>query len=562
MSHISIQSQRFIYRQQSQIQTQHSKTLEKLSSGLCINRAGDNAAGLSISESMRVQIRGLNQATRNIQDGISLIHVADSAMNEMQAILTRCSELSVQALNGTYNTDDLLTIQQELNQLTAELEEIYWTTSFNEIPLLQGSSVKTVNKSETVITQVEIEESIFETKGELPSWVSGSGFGYLKTDGITFNETFYNTSVDRIVCEDGTEVTSFKTASGVFYQQGSTRVDSSVSGATSTLTVKGEDGLSYTIYRTHSPFQQEQTHAGSFLDFSGLDQGQDWKDLVGTGFQTTCCSCEKRYSLKFTDGASGRIKDGDHFIYEIDISNVQSSAELLERIQTVLQNYGQTETRVDDKGQSWDVVVPENHFTGFSVEKDVNGQPTGRLLVYDFPNSTYTRKPNPTKEQGIFASGYYESTIVKNYQDVLTTVTTPVQVNGKDLILQVGEEDHEKLVVELPDLHLDELTLTGNVDILTDQASRLKTQTAFLKAKDVVNGERGRMGAIQNRLDSLFNRTQIEHENLSQAESRIRDTDYGKELIAQAKQSLLLTSTQSLFHQATLSSERVLQLLQ
>ncbi|KEI76701.1 flagellin [Clostridium botulinum B2 128] len=116
-----------------------AKAMEKLSSGLRINRAGDDAAGLSISEKMRAQIRGLDQASRNAQDGISLIQTAEGALNETHSILQRMRELSVQAANDTNVTVDRAAIQAELTSLTSEIDRIASTTQFNEKKLLDGS---------------------------------------------------------------------------------------------------------------------------------------------------------------------------------------------------------------------------------------------------------------------------------------------------------------------------------------------------------------------------------------------------------------------------------------
>ncbi len=114
------------------------KSMEKLSSGLRINRAGDDAAGLSISEKMRAQIRGLDQASRNSQDGISLIQTAEGALQETQNILQRMRELAVQAANDTNVTADRTAIQAELTTLTSEIDRIANTTQFNEKNLLNG----------------------------------------------------------------------------------------------------------------------------------------------------------------------------------------------------------------------------------------------------------------------------------------------------------------------------------------------------------------------------------------------------------------------------------------
>jgi len=115
------------------------KTLEKLSSGLRINRAADDAAGLAISEKMRAQIRGMKQAIRNAQDGISFIQTAEGALNETHAILNRMRELAVQASNGIYTESDKQKLQEEFTQLYDEIDRIALTTEFNTKKILSGS---------------------------------------------------------------------------------------------------------------------------------------------------------------------------------------------------------------------------------------------------------------------------------------------------------------------------------------------------------------------------------------------------------------------------------------
>lgn len=126
--------------------TNQTKALEKLSSGLRINRAADDAAGLSISEKMRGQIRGLQQAQKNAQDGISLIQTAEGALNEVSSMLVRMKELAVQKANGTYNSNDTSNIDEELKALITEIGNIKDKTSFNDKKLLNGS-----------VTSVEIQ---------------------------------------------------------------------------------------------------------------------------------------------------------------------------------------------------------------------------------------------------------------------------------------------------------------------------------------------------------------------------------------------------------------------
>ncbi len=127
------------HRQLSTNTVNQSKSIEKLSSGLRINRAGDDAAGLAISEKMRGQIRGLDQASRNAQDGISMIQTAEGGLNEVHSILQRMRELTVQASNDTNTTDDRTSIGDEIDQLTQEINRISNTTTFNGKGLLNGN---------------------------------------------------------------------------------------------------------------------------------------------------------------------------------------------------------------------------------------------------------------------------------------------------------------------------------------------------------------------------------------------------------------------------------------
>ncbi|MBS4195510.1 flagellin N-terminal helical domain-containing protein [Lederbergia citri] len=128
------------YRNLSQTMGSTSKSLEKLSSGLRINRAADDAAGLAISEKMRSQIRGLGMAERNALDAVSLIQTAEGALNETHAILQRMRELSVQAANGTLEDEDRGSIHLEIEQLREEIDRIAETTQFNQKVLLNGAT--------------------------------------------------------------------------------------------------------------------------------------------------------------------------------------------------------------------------------------------------------------------------------------------------------------------------------------------------------------------------------------------------------------------------------------
>jgi flagellin len=140
--------------------TATGKNMEKLSSGLRINRAADDAAGLAVSEKMRGQIRGLEQAQRNVQDGISFVQTGEGAMNEVSSMLTRMKELNVQKLNGTYSSTDKSNIDQELTALGTQIDSIMSDTKFNGIKVTAGASIQS-NDSVQVISIGSITTSSF-----------------------------------------------------------------------------------------------------------------------------------------------------------------------------------------------------------------------------------------------------------------------------------------------------------------------------------------------------------------------------------------------------------------
>lgn len=133
------------------------KNMEKLSSGLKINRAADDAAGLAVSEKMRGQIRGLEQAQRNVQDGISFVQTAEGAMNEVSAMLTRMKELNVQALNGTYSSTDIDNIELEVNELRSQISSIMADTKFNGINIQSGTQTQVAIQADDATQVINID---------------------------------------------------------------------------------------------------------------------------------------------------------------------------------------------------------------------------------------------------------------------------------------------------------------------------------------------------------------------------------------------------------------------
>jgi flagellin len=179
------------HRQLGINQTNSSKSMERLSSGMRINRAGDDAAGLAISEKMRGQIRGLKQAQRNAQDGISLIQTAEGALNETHAILQRMRELATQAATDTNTPTDRGEIQKEINQLAEEISRISNTTEFNTKNLMAGGLNNTfhigANQGQNVSLTIAAmdAQSLGVAAAKIATTIDGAAVGITGIDSVT-----------------------------------------------------------------------------------------------------------------------------------------------------------------------------------------------------------------------------------------------------------------------------------------------------------------------------------------------------------------------------------------
>ena len=182
-----------------------SKSTEKLSSGYKINRAADDAAGLTISEKMRKQIKGLDRASTNAQDGVSAVQTAEGALTEVHSMLQRMNELATQSANGTNSTDDRQAIQSEITQLTTEIDRVAETTKFNETYLLKGDTATSKN--------VDFYKSGYAVKDKTSLYLKGSATaltGSVLADAIARGEKLYTadstgTQDDTTLAKKGSE---------------------------------------------------------------------------------------------------------------------------------------------------------------------------------------------------------------------------------------------------------------------------------------------------------------------------------------------------------------------
>jgi len=269
------------YRQLTANSASGQKSIEKLSSGLRINRAGDDAAGLAISEKMRGQIRGLEQASRNAQDGISLIQTAEGALNETHSILQRMRELAVQAANDTNNNTDRGEIQKEIDQLISEIDRISTDTEFNTKKLLNGSMGKTysvaANNFDYSLQNIRIVGSDITTGSyTLTATAMGTDTVTMSNQTVDSSSTF---AAANITVADGTKFGSYVlnvtnndgiTADFVLVGSDGTEIDGGNQAVDSNLTIGGITFAFGTVDTDQDgSIEFSLTNAGIEIDLSG-----------------------------------------------------------------------------------------------------------------------------------------------------------------------------------------------------------------------------------------------------------------------------------------------------
>jgi flagellin len=297
-----------------------AKSTEKLSSGYRINRAADDAAGLSISEKMRKQIRGLDQASTNAEDGVSAVQTAEGALTEVHSMLQRMNELAVQAANGTNSVSDRDAIQAEIKQLTTEIDRVAETTKFNETYLLKGSSGTTTEYIEGRDAGLDYQtfvdgEKVATMKIDLSAGksvtVGGQVYNIIRSDGADGLETIQKAiaaGADTVIVngttytkgEDAEGNTIYDAGTGSTYQAGE-------------LAAKIQDGTSVTI--------DGATYIARDYNSSSNKKAEDVSELIITALEQAnnigVTKTEYNSKAKFIERSGDGTDDKDVFKYEI-----------------------------------------------------------------------------------------------------------------------------------------------------------------------------------------------------------------------------------------------------
>ena len=479
------------FRQLGMNNNQVSKSLEKLASGYRINRAGDDAAGLAVSESMKAQITGLEAASSNSQDAISLVQTAEGALTEVHDMLNRMVELSTKAANGTYTDAQRGNYQDEIKELQEEIDRISKTTEFNGQKLLDGSVGSTSNGMPIAVT-------------DITGKVNGTALGA------------------------GTDVTAVATVVGT---TGSAVDFGSVSGdiASITISYRDEDGNNKTVTVEY------QVTGNSGTTMTNVTNALSGNKEFSDAFTVTAKGTTGLTFTAKTQGAAPTVSS-----VTVNTKNSSSTAKL------------ETTTEGKDATKS---------FAIGSTFKE------GDSLTIDGKTYTYVKDANGSdgKSFSDIASLVIaaDANGVKLDVDATNAVTaTKTGGSGDGLSFQVGAtaDADNILTLNVADMSA---TALGVADVDVSKVS--SAQAAIDKinsAIDTVSKTRSGLGAMQNRLEHTINNLDTTAENLSAANSRIRDTDMAKEMMQYTQMNVLVQSAQAMLAQANQQPQSVLQLLQ
>jgi len=542
------------YRQLASGSSAQSKSMEKLSSGLRINRAGDDAAGLAISEKMRGQIRGLNQAQRNAQDAISMINTAEGAASSIHDMLQRGRELAVQAANDTLTDSDRKSLDEELTQLKEQISKVANDTEFNTIKLLNKGSLSSGNT--TLITTIKdrlenwIDDSLTVINNELGLDIT---FGTSKDMKVEFYEDSVSSTAASMGTKDGGNSLTLRInmskisqiydandygwgqvdaliAHEVVHALQFTKMPESLNRGIDTWFI---EGMATTI-QGGVPFLKQHTPMSS----ATIPTGSSWTGDYGSAYAAVMTLHE------ITTGGLGAIIDrleaGDTLSEAIANTTQASTAEL-----SNVSNFTNSATAAADFA-NW-----------FNSSTDVNAY-LDTSPDFTNPIGTISSLQGTIKNVSTMADVIPNNTSIDNGKP-FNYIYTDSDSSDNAFTFQIGANAGQTISINSVDLTAEGLSITD---------AKLSTRDNANKAIEILDAAIGKVstirstfGAVQNRLEHTINNLEDSVENLTAAESRIRDVDMAKEMIEQTKNSIKAQAAQAMLAQANQQPQGILQLL-
>lgn len=457
------------YSRLSQATSAQSKSLEKLSSGLRINKAGDDAAGLAISEKMRGQIRGLDQASRNAQDGISLIQTAEGALNETHSILQRMRELAVQSSNDTNTQVDRTELQKEVDQLAEELTRIGDNTEFNTKTLLDGTLGVKFHVGANATQNISLD-------------VTDMRASALKVAGTEAAEVEQQSTLTAGAAGTRIATGSYDVVKVADYT-GTALVDANVGGGSAAAVTDVMVDSSGNAVAT-------STNGKAWTQVGAVAANRDTFSLDGEVVKGGKIDIVASTSAKATVGITGgELTSGTYTVTDVSTNATY--------------------------GGAWQVGLADA---------------SGKIVAL-----------GATDLAGTDAA---TAAAVTHWVDVNDTT--------KDLLATTA---NAALAID------DTIKVTGKGIDISSQSSADAAITTIQTAIETVSAERSKLGAYQNRLEHTINNLGTSSENLTAAESRVRDVDMAKEMMEFTKNNILNQASTAMLAQANQMPQGVLQLL-
>ncbi|MFG6369403.1 MAG: flagellar hook protein [Lachnospiraceae bacterium] len=540
---------------------------EKLSSGYKINRAADNAAGLSISEKMRKQIRGLTQASLNAEDGISSVQTAEGALQEVTDMLQRMNELAVQAANGTNSVTDRQYIQDEVDQLVTEIDRVAETTKFNETYLLKGDDTKATTKVYTanfaVTYTVNQGTNAKDTAGadavkHNVNYTGDSNVYFVNTASVKAGNPSMPITADVIGKNDDVTKYMSKTTEGqngkltaASFNSNYTafkNVDLSAVKVSSTTTGLADDALAYVdgvLSATNDAYILD-TETNSVIR---VQKGQDLSEYMTVSDDKAAVSMKEQYRMldevtpetaAGTSSATGAQLGTTTFGHNVNKTNDIVIGEEFQLAESAKKLY-------DADGKEVSGVALNKFF-------DENGQYTGGLYA-----DSQATKAVLSDAQGATDETKIGTYITKNYADVTADLSFSLHVGADSARTNKIHTNIQSMSSAALGVNKLSSKLVGIVDGSGDNAT--DAIDVIANALQKVSTQRSALGAVQNRLEHTIKNLDNVVENTTSAESAIRDTDMATEMVKYSNANILSQAGQSMLAQANQSNQGVLSIL-
>lgn len=541
----SLTAQRNLNKSQGALQT----SLQRLSSGLRINSAKDDAAGLAISNRFTTQVRGLNIAVRNANDGISYAQTAEGAMGEITTALQRIRDLAVQSANDTNSDSDRASLQEEVNQLVSEINRIAETTTFNGSKVLNGSKEKLnfqigANANQTVSVQgmdarasrLGSQPGVVQSTGgrvSIGAGDSGGASGIQEDTGGNGATAISDFSIRLSSVASGSEVNLAQARFGGNIESVSTAdlQDRFSDNYGSGLAKSMADRIN--SVRKSGEASMQGVYATAVTTFRGSDLQS--ADMTATTVDANSTA---------TSVGTGELRNGDLVINGVDIGAVKFE-------------------KNDSSGSLVNAINAKSSVTGVQASVDKNGElvltaEDGRDIVLDTSSAQVTND--------LFGGG--DEQTVNRFSGNLTDlrVSGRLTITGTDTINFGGNDaasvslDANGLAATGSENNVQAVGTIGNADITTVEASN-RTISSVDSALSQIDSFRATLGAVQNRLDSTIRNLSSVSESLSAANSRILDADFAAETASLAKNQVLQQAGISVLAQANALPQSALSLL-